>query len=309
MNIEGRVIKSTGSWYKIRLSTGELIEARTRGKMRTQGIQSTNPIAVGDNVVLSLRPEGDYIIEEIQDRKNYIIRKATNLSKQTHIIAANIDLALIMTSIIQPNLKLGFLDRMLVTAEAYNIPALLIFNKTDLLSDAEKDYLEDLRGAYKTVGYESLSISLAENENVDKLKAIVSGKTVLISGHSGVGKSSLVNAIDPSLQLRIAEISNANKKGQHTTTFAELHEVDHDTAIIDTPGLKSFGLTAIEATELKGFFPEMHLLSPGCKFHNCTHINEPKCKVREAFENSELPWFRYEHYLHFYEEIKTQSIS
>lgn len=301
--MNGRIIKSTGSWYKVRLESGALVDARVRGKLRIDGIKSTNPVAVGDIVTLSDSNESDYIIQDVQERKNYIIRKATKLSKQTHIIAANLDLAIVMVTIVQPNLKLGFLDRMLVTAEAYNIPALIVINKSELLTENELAYAQDLCKAYKDIGYDSKIISVIEGSGVEEIKEEIKGKTVLITGHSGVGKSSLVNAIDPSLNARITVVSKYSEKGQHTTTFAELYEINNNTAIIDTPGLKSFGLTSIEPQELKDFFPEMLRLSKDCKFNNCLHLNEPNCRVRDAYEKSELPWFRYEHYQMLLKEI------
>ncbi|MEZ4720523.1 MAG: ribosome small subunit-dependent GTPase A [Flavobacteriales bacterium] len=302
--MKGLVVKSTGSWYKIRKDDGEIVDARTRGKLRTVGIKSTNPVAVGDHVEISQRSEGDWSIDDLSDRKNYIIRKATKLSKQTHIVAANMDLAIVLVTLMQPKLKLGFLDRMLVTTEAYNIPTIIVFNKVDVLSADERQYLNDLCKAYKDVGYDSLQISVLTGEGIDQVKERIEGKTTVISGHSGVGKSSLLNTLNPSFNARVTDVSDFNEKGQHTTTFAELFEVNDTTFIIDTPGLKSFGLISMDREELKDYFPEMHRLSENCKFYNCLHINEPGCAVKPAYEQSQLPWFRYENYLHLYEELK-----
>lgn len=305
-SVEGIVVKSTGSWYKIRIDEGEIVEARIRGKLRQAGIKSTNPVAVGDRVELSQRSEGDWSIDGLMDRKNYIIRKATKLSSQTHIIAANIDLAICFVTLIQPKLKLGFLDRLLVTAEAYGIPAIIVFNKIDVLNAVERDYLNELCAAYKKVGYDSLQISVQEDIGVDAVKKLIEGKVSVISGHSGVGKSSLLNALGTDLSARVTDVSDFNEKGQHTTTFAELFEINKTTFIIDTPGLKSFGLTAMQPEELKDYFPEIYALGSGCKFHNCLHLNEPGCAVIPAFENSVLPWFRYENYLHLLDELKIE---
>lgn len=307
--MEGLVIKSTGSWYKVRLKDGEIVDARVRGKLRTTGIKSTNPVAVGDKVTLSLRSEGDYSIDDLNERKNYIIRKATKLSSQTHVVAANLDLAIIVTSLVKPKLKIGFLDRFLVTAEAYDIPAVIVFNKIDLLKEDELDYLVQLCEAYKKVGYDSYAVSVKDGHGLNAIQSLTNNKVSLISGHSGVGKSSLLNALNPALGVRVTDVSGFNQKGQHTTTFAELYELNDHSFVIDTPGLKSFGLTQMEPEELKDYFPEMVSRSADCKFYNCQHLNEPGCMVKAAYENSELPWFRYENYLYLYEELKAAKAS
>ena len=298
------MIKSTGSWYKVRLDDATMVDARVRGKLRTQGIKNTNPVAVGDRVSIESDDETSYAIHKVHARRNYIIRKSTKLSKQTHIIAANLDLAFVITTLKEPKLKLGFVDRFLITAEAYNIEAHIIFNKADLLNEEELEYLTQLQKAYADVGYQSSVISVLENQGIEELKKLISGKKSLVSGHSGVGKSSLLNAIQPGTDARVSSVSESTDKGQHTTTFAEMFEVAPDTFIIDTPGLKSFGLIDMEPEELKDFLPEMVERSSECKFHNCLHVNEPKCVVRDAYEKGELPWFRYENYLYLFEELK-----
>ncbi|HAQ71973.1 ribosome small subunit-dependent GTPase A [Salibacteraceae bacterium] len=297
------VVKSTGSWYKVRLEDGSIIDARSRGKLRTANSRNTNHITVGDIVDIDTTGE-DYSISKIYDRKNYIIRKSTNLSKETHIIAANIDLAVMVTSLKEPKLKFGFVDRFLVTAAAYQIPAVIVFNKTDLLNESELEYLENLREAYRNIGYESEAISVNDNEGIETIETLISGKISLFSGTSGVGKSSLLNALNPEIDAKVSVVSTANEKGQHTTTFAEMHQINSDSFIIDTPGLKSFGLIDMEPEELKDYFPEMVKLSENCKFGNCKHINEPGCAVKPEFEESRLPIFRYENYIHLYKELE-----
>lgn len=304
---EGIIIKSTGSWYKVWLpESKEEVEARVGGKMRTANIKATNPVAVGDHVILETTENDEYRIIDIKERKNYIIRKATKLSKQTHIIAANIDCALFMVTLVEPKLKFGFLDRLLVSAEAYDIPARIVFNKIDLISETELEYLNDLKQAFEAIGYPVHLVSVKDNKGIKELQTVIDKKVTLISGTSGVGKSSFLNAISPKLDLRVSDVSDFNEKGKHTTTFAEMHKIGEETFVIDTPGLRAFGFTAIEANDLKDYFPEMVKLSGDCKFYNCHHLNEPKCAVREAFENGELPWFRYENYNFFYQELKEQ---
>ena len=301
--MKGLVVKSTGSWYKVRLNDGKIIDARSRGKLRTANSRNTNHITVGDLIEIDETGE-DFSISKIQDRKNYIIRKSTKLSKETHIIAANIDLAIIVTTLKEPKLKFGFVDRFLVTAQAYQIPAIIVCNKTDLLNDKEKAYLKDLRAAYREIGYESEAISVSNNEGINKIQELTQDKITLFSGTSGVGKSSLLNKINPDISAKVSNVSASNEKGQHTATFAEMHEINPTSFIIDTPGLKSFGLIDMEPEELKDYFPEMVRFSENCKFGNCKHLNEPGCAVKPEFEESRLPIFRYENYVHLYEELK-----
>jgi ribosome biogenesis GTPase len=300
----GIVLKSTGSWYRVRLENGEEIDARVRGKLRTAGSRNTNPVTVGDDVDLDLTGE-DYAITNVHARKNYIIRKSTKLSKETHIIAANLDLAVMVTTLKSPKIKFGFIDRFLVTAEAYNIPVLIVFNKCDLLNDTELDYLTTLQAAYQNIGYDSALTSVLTQTGIEEIRSLLSGKVTLFSGHSGVGKSSLLNALNPAIKARVTDVSDFNEKGQHTTTFAEMHALGEDSFVIDTPGLRSFGLIDMEPEELKDFFPEMVRLSDNCKFHNCLHVNEPGCAVKPAYEEGELPWFRYENYCYFLDELKS----
>ena len=302
---EGLVIKSTGSWYKVKLNDGNTIDARIRGKLRIADIKSTNPVSVGDIVFLDVEPDGEYMITDLKPRKNYIIRKSTNLSKQTHIIAANLDQALLITSLKQPKLKFGFIDRFLMTAEAYGIPAVIVFNKMDLLNEEELDYVQELTEAYHKVGYPSLHISVTDGFGLETIREMLTDKITLFSGHSGVGKSSLLNALNATIETRVSTVSDSNEKGKHTTTFAEMFEIAPNTYVIDTPGIKNFGLTDMTPEELKNYFPEMVERSHDCRFNNCIHMNEPGCAVREAYESSELPWFRYEDYLNFFDEIKT----
>lgn len=299
--LKGLVIRSTGSWYAVLNEQGETVDCRIKGKFRIQGIKSTNPVSVGDRVEYE-QPDPDQagVITTIGDRKNYIIRKATKLSKQTHVIAANIDLALLITSLVTPATKIGFLDRFLVTAEAYNIPTAIVFNKADLYPDQALDLFTDLRALYEPLGYPCLLVSALDGTNLDVLSDLMKDKINLLAGHSGVGKSTLINAIEPTLDLRTAAVSDYNQKGMHTTTFAEMFPLTNGGFIIDSPGIKSFGLVDIEPTELGHFFPEIAGRMNNCRFNNCVHINEPGCAVKEAVEEGEIGPSRYENYLHLY---------
>lgn len=301
--MKGLVIKSTGSWYKVMLEDSEIVDARARGKMRISNSRNTNHITVGDRVEV-VKDGNDYTIEEVAARTNYIIRKSTNLSKETHVIASNIDLAILVCTLKEPKLKFGFVDRFLITAQAYGIEAVIVFNKIDLLTKEEETYLKELRAAYKKIGYESVAISVLNRTGIGDIRALSTNKISLFSGSSGVGKSSLLNALNSDIKAKVSAVSDFNEKGKHTTTFAEMHVIDANTLIIDTPGLKSFGLIDMESEELKTYFPEMLALSENCRFHNCLHQNEPGCAVRPAYEGGQLPWFRYENYLHLFEELK-----
>ena len=278
--------------------TGKRHECRLRGKFKMSGIQSTNPLAVGDHVGFTLdAQEGTGIITSIEDRKNYIIRKATNLSRRTHIIAANLDQALIIATLAEPRTSTGFIDRFLVTCEAYSIPAVIVFNKADLYDAVSLDYVKQLLEMYNQAGYPGLVVSASEKDNLEAFSDILKGKTTLLSGHSGVGKSTLINAIEPGLNLKVQTISQVHLKGRHTTTFAEMFQLSTGGFIIDTPGIKEFGLVDFEPWELSHYFPEMRELFNKCRFDNCTHHNEPGCRVKEEVEHGNISILRYQNYL------------
>lgn len=296
----GTVYKSTGSWYTVKSEKGDFIECRMKGKFRIKGIKSTNPIAVGDIVDYELEETSDAItgtIHKIHQRKNYIVRKSVNLSKQIHIIASNIDQVFLLVTIDNPPTTTSFIDRFLVTAEAYGIEAVLIFNKIDTLNDQTLDDQLYLQYIYQEIGYKCLRISSTENKGVDKLKEMMIGKVSMFSGHSGVGKSTLVNAMEPNLHLKTTVISEQSKQGQHTTTFAEMYDLSFDARIIDTPGIKGFGIVDMEPTEISGYFPEFFKLKDQCKFNNCLHKEEPHCAIKAALEKDEIAWSRYNSYL------------
>ncbi len=306
--MRGIVIKSTGSWCSVKGEDGTKTECRIKGKFREDEIKSTNPVAVGDVVDFALEKDGTGMIASIEPRKNYIIRKATKLSKQTHIIASNMDGALLVVSLKFPETMTGFIDRFLVTAEAYSIPAVIVFNKIDLYDEKAKSKLNELKNAYEKIGYKCLAVSAETGEKIDILKNEMKGKTLLLAGNSGVGKSTIINKIEPALNLKISEISNAHKMGIHTTTFAEMFELSLGANIIDTPGLKSFGIVDFQKEELFHYFPEMFRLVNECKFGNCTHINEPGCAVKKALEKGEIAQHRYQNYLDIYngDEMEVQ---
>ena len=300
--MKGVVTKSTGSWYSVLTESHERIDCRLKGKFRIQGIKSTNPVAVGDFVKFELEQGKETgVINEILDRKNYIIRKSVNLSKQTHIIAANIDIAFLLVTIDNPPTFPSFIDRFLATAEAYNIKAVLIFNKLDTYSDAALEQLAILEDIYTSIGYDCLVISATKNIGVDEVKEMMQGKTTMFSGHSGVGKSTLINAIEPGLSLKTKEVSKQHKQGMHTTTFAEMFELSFGGFIIDTPGIKGFGVVDFEPEEIGDYFPEFFELKSECKFNNCLHINEPKCAIKEALEAGEIAYSRYNSYVQMVE--------
>ncbi len=296
---QGLVIKSTGSRYFVKdIETQSIFECIIRGKFRIQGIKSTNPIAVGDIVSYQIKEKEEIgVITKISERRNYIIRKATNLSKQSHILAANIDQTLLIVTIAYPETHSLFIDRFLITAEAYNVPAKIIFNKIDLYNSKELEELERLTKIYEDIGYECLHTSVKTGKNIDAVANLLSNKTSLISGNSGVGKSSIVNAINPDLDLKTSEISESHKSGKHTTTFAEMYKISDNGYIIDTPGIRGFGLFYINNEELSHYFPEIFKFSDKCKYYNCTHVHEPGCAVKEAVKNNEISLTRYENYL------------
>lgn len=296
----GVVTKSTGSWYTVLdQESGTRYECRIKGKLRVAGIKSTNPLAVGDFVEFELEDgyETQGIVSGILERKNYIIRKSVNLSKRVHIIATNMDQALLVTTLAQPKTSTGFMDRFLATAEAYSIPTIVVFNKVDVYGPEEEEELAYRKAVYASIGYQVLETSATEGTGLEELAELLKGKTTLLSGHSGVGKSTLINAVEPSLDLRTGEVSLSHSKGQHTTTFAEMFELSFGGSIIDTPGIKGFGLVNMEKEELSHFFPEIFELSKSCRFHNCMHVNEPQCAVKLAAEENKIAPTRYESYL------------
>lgn len=304
--MKGLVLKSTGSWYTVKTDEGETVKARIRGKFRNQNIESTNPVAVGDYVTLE-KDQEDYVISEIHERKNYIIRKSINLSKKSQIIAANIDRAYLVVTVVSPQTLLGFIDRFLVTAEAYHIPVSIVFNKVDLYTEEDQQKMQEWEAIYEPLGYECHAISALNKQYVAFLEEEMQGKKVLISGNSGVGKSTLINSIDPNLNLKTGAISEAHNSGQHTTTFAEMHPLKNGGYIIDTPGIRGFGIVDIDKTELSHYFPEMRAVLPDCKFNNCIHINEPGCAVQAAAAEGKIAYSRYENYLMMIEEDQEES--
>ncbi len=299
---KGLVIKSTGSWYTVRTDNGQDIECKIKGNFRLKDIRSTNPIAIGDRVQISLNTDGTAFITEIEDRRNYIIRRASNLSKQSHIIAANLDLCLLIITVNYPETSTVFIDRFLASAEAYGISTHLVFNKTDRYSEEERHYMEKLIKLYTHIGYPCHRISAINNEGVDEIKKILPGKITLFSGHSGVGKSTLINAILPEQQLRTHEISEYHNKGMHTTTFSEMYFVEGNGYIIDTPGIKGFGTIDMKDEEVGHYFKEIFKYSAQCKYNNCTHRHEPGCAVRKAVENHCISESRYTSYLNILED-------
>lgn len=298
---QGTVIKSTGNIYRVRKENGEEVECRILGKFRLKGIRTTNPIAVGDQVETEYK-QGEYIITSIRERRNYIIRKSTNLSKEAHIIASNVDQALLIATFRHPETSTVFIDRFLVTAEAYNIPAIILFNKIDLYTPEERTQLDELMKIYSEIGYPCYAVSALTGENTEVIKESLKDKTTVLSGISGVGKSSLINHIEPGLNLKTATISDAHDSGKHTTTFAEMFPLEQGGYIIDTPGLRSFGLIDLKKEEISHFFPEIFRKSADCRFYNCTHIHEPGCAVIEAVRNGHISESRYWSYLGMMEE-------
>lgn len=300
--MHGLIIKNTGSWYTVKTDDGRIVECKVKGNFRLKGIRSTSPVAVGDYVNIIMNAEGTALISAIDDRKNYIIRKASNLSKQSQIIAANLDQALLIITIKQPETSTTFIDRFLAGAEAYRVPVVLVFNKTDLLNDDERRYQQQMVELYETIGYPCIEISAETGMGIDQLQTLLKQKVTLVSGNSGVGKSTLINAIIPHAEQRTAEISNAHGTGMHTTTFSEMIELAEGGYLIDTPGIKGFGTFDIEREELTSYFKEIFEFSKDCKFNNCTHTHEPGCAVLQAVENHYISVSRYQSYLNMLED-------
>lgn len=300
--MKGLVIRNTGSWYLVKTNDGNYVECKIKGSFRLKGIRSTNPVAVGDHVQIIMNQEGTAFINEIEDRKNYMVRRASNLSKQSHILAANLDQCVLVVTVNFPETSTTFIDRFLASAEAYRIPVKLIFNKVDAYSEEELHYLDQLIHLYTTIGYPCLKVSALQGEGIEAVNQILKGNITLFSGHSGVGKSTLINAILPDLDIKTGEISTYHNKGMHTTTFSEMFPVPGDGYIIDTPGIKGFGTFDMEEEEIGHYFPEIFKTSADCRYNNCTHRQEPGCAVRKAVEEHYISESRYTSYLNMLED-------
>ncbi len=300
--MEGLVVRNTGSWYTVKNSEGGLVDCKIKGNFRIKDIRSTNPISVGDKVEYTLADDGSAWIFAISDRKNYIIRRSSNLSKYSQILAANLDLVALVVTINYPETSTVFIDRFLATAEAYQVPACLIINKTDRYDENEMDYAQSLKFLYETIGYPVYLVSALAKESLDELKDFLKDKITLISGNSGVGKSTIINQLIPHTEIRVGEISEYHNKGMHTTTFSEMFDLPHGGAIIDTPGIKGFGTIDMDTYEVGHFFKEIFEFSKKCRFNNCTHIHEPECAVLEALKNSFISESRYKSYLSILED-------
>lgn len=301
--MKGLVFRSTGSWYEVQTEDGRTFQCRTRGKLRLKGVKTTNPIAVGDYVIFEKdNVDNQGIITEICDRDNYIIRKSIKNKNHGHIIASNIDQTLLVATITYPRTSLGFIDRFLVSAEAFRIPQIIVFNKIDLLTEEENKQLDKYISIYTSIGVKCIKCSALNQTGIDEVKDQLEGKKTLISGHSGVGKSTLINCIAPALDLKTSEVSDFAEKGVHTTTFAEMFEIGENTYIIDTPGIKELGLIDIEDDELSDYFPEMRELIGECKFHNCNHMHEPGCAIKDAVEKGTIALSRYKSYVSMLED-------
>ena len=295
--MKGLVIKNTGSWYTVKTDDGNVVESKIKGNFRLKGIRSTNPVAVGDRVEIVRNQEGTAFITNIEDRRNYIIRKSQNLSKQSHIIAANVDQAFLLVTVNHPQTSTTFIDRFLASAEAYSVPVVLVFNKTDLLTEDELEYQKMMIELYENVGYDCVAISAEKGDGIDDLLGLLEGKITLLSGNSGVGKSTLINKIVPGVNLRTSDISDSHNTGMHTTTFSEMIQLERGGYIIDTPGIKGFGTFNMEPEEITGYFKDIFKFSQNCRFNNCTHTHEPGCAVLKAVEEHYIAQSRYQSYL------------
>lgn len=306
--MQGLIIKSTGSWYQVHAADGKNYDCRIKGKFRIKGIQTTNPVAVGDQVEFDLEPNAATgVIHKLLERKNYIIRKSINLSKQAQIIAANLDQAFLIVTLASPRTSLGFIDRFLVTSEAYRIPTMLIFNKLDLFNEEGLAILAEYKSIYEKIGYPCYEVSALEGTNMEQIEALLKDKTTLFSGHSGVGKSSLINALLPGKDIKTSMISESSDKGQHTTTFAEMHTLPFGGYLIDSPGIRELGIFDIKPEELGHYFVEMRALMNKCRFNNCRHVNEPGCAVIKAVEEGDIAISRYESYLSIFHGNETRA--
>jgi ribosome biogenesis GTPase len=295
--MKGLVVKNTGSWYQVQAENGDLAECKMKGNLRLLDIRSTNPIAVGDFVIFSMNEDGTGLISKILDRRNYIVRRSSNLSKQSHILASNLDLVALVATINYPITSTIFIDRFLASAEAYRVPACLIFNKSDLYNEEEIRYLGALRELYEHLDYPVFTVSAINNAGLDEFTAFLESKTTLMSGNSGVGKSTLINALAPNSLAKVGEISSYHNKGMHTTTFSEMFVLENGGKVIDTPGIKGFGVVDMESEEISHYFKDIFKLSRDCKFSNCSHLHEPGCAVLKAIENKQISNSRYQSYL------------
>ncbi len=305
--MEGLIMKSVGSWYSVKTEHGQFVQARIVGKLRLEDVKTTNPLAVGDKVILDSDVNNDFVIREVKPRINYVVRQSPRKKHNVHLIASNVDLALLIVTMVEPNLKQGFIDRFLMMTEPYNIPVAIVFNKSDLYSEDDMVFFNYLKTLYTSIGYEVILVSAEQNSNIDLVRTLIKDNVSLISGQSGVGKTSLLNVIAPDLDLRTGELSDYSGKGQHTTTFAEMHELPGGGYIIDTPGIKALAFNNLEVMDVAHNFREFFILSQDCKFSDCTHRNEPKCAVKEAVNNGEVSELRYNNYLQIIQEIEDQN--